>query len=431
MTRQSTRRVRRRAAPDHEAAIGGAALVRRRRTHRSSSHPRPRILQLLATGGNGGAQESYSGLLLRLDRTRYEVRAVSLSAGSAVQRLRRLGVAVEVIDEPDDEAAARELAAYLRRHEIDLVHSHMYRAEVVGTRAAIAAGTPVIVATVHSSRVRSPHDVATLAALTRHMDRLVVPSASIEAKVRAEGRAARFAVIPNGVDLERFAAPTPPCALRSEIGMPRDGLLVGVLARLEPEKGHRYLIDAMPRIVERVPSAWLAVVGEGSCDVELRAQAARLPRRARERVAFTGRREDVAAVTADLDVAVLPSLREAQGISVLEAMARRRPVVASAVGGIPEVVSDGVDGILVPPADPRALADALVRVLSDDRLRRRLGDAGYRTVAQRFSIDAQVRRIEVVYDEELTRAGVTNRVAIERTPAEASAGRATLELPPV
>ena len=417
-------------APEHEAAIGGASLVRRRRTHRSRSHPRPRVLQLLATGGTGGAQESYSGLLLRLDRERYEVRAVSLSAGSAVLRLRRLGIAVDVIDEPNDEAAVRELAAYLRRNEIDLVHAHMYRAEVVGTRAAMAAGTPVIVATVHSSRVRSTEDVATLAALTSHMDRLIVPSASIEAKVRAEGRNARFSVIPNGVDLERFTAAPPPCALRREIGMPRDGLLVGVVARLEPEKGHRHLVAAMPQVVKAAPRTWLAIVGEGSLEDELRAQAAALPAPARDRVILTGRREDVAAVTADLDVAVLPSLREAQGMSLLEAMARRRPVVASAVGGIPEVITDGVDGILVPPRDPAALATAIVRLLLDPGLRRRMGDAGHRAVVERFSIEAQVRRIEAVYDEELARAGVTERVAPEPVAAQPPTGRAGLEVPP-
>ena len=120
--------------PDHESAIAGAAYTRHRRIHRSSSHPRPRVLQLLATGGNGGAQESYTGLLLRLDRSRYEVRALSLSAGSAVQRLRALGVPVEVLDATDDEAAVRELVALLRREEIDLVHAHMFRAEVIGTR---------------------------------------------------------------------------------------------------------------------------------------------------------------------------------------------------------------------------------------------------------------------------------------------------------
>ncbi len=261
MTRRGTRR---RGGPDHEAAIGGAAYARHRRIHRSRSHPRPRVLQLLATGGTGGAQESYSGLLLRLDRAKYDVRAVSLSAGNAVQRLRRLGVAVEVIDAADDEAAVRELAAYLRRNEIDLVHAHMYRAEVIGTRAALAAGTAVIMATVHSSRVRSDEDVATLAGLTEHMDRLIVPSSSIEAKVRAERRDTRYSVIPNGVDLDRFSAPTPDCGLREELGMPPDGLLLGIVARLEAEKGHRFLIAAMPDILAAAPRTWLAIVGEGS-----------------------------------------------------------------------------------------------------------------------------------------------------------------------
>ena len=413
-------------APEHEGAIAGAAYTRHRRIHRSRSHPRPRILQLLATGGSGGAQESYTGLLLRLGRSRYEVRALSLSAGSAVQRLRGLGVEVDVLDEPDDERAVTELAQWLRRNEIDLVHAHMYRAEIVGTQAAVAAGTPVIVATVHSSRVRSDGDRALLASLTPAMDRLIVPSESIARKVRAEGRHARFAVIPNGVDLSRFASPVPPCRLRSEFGIPADAPLLGVVARLEPEKGHRHLVAAMPSILRAAPDAWLAIVGEGSEAHALRAQAADLG--VDERVVFTGRRDDVTAITADVTIALLPSLREAQGISILEAMALSRPVVAAAVGGIPEVITDGVDGLLVPPADPAVLADAVVRLINDPTLRDRIAEAGYRTVAERFSIDAQVRRTEEAYDEELARAGVLQGGRATESGPE---GRGALEMPPL
>ena len=419
--------------PDHEGAIASAPYRRSRRIHRSRSHPRPRILQLLATGGNGGAQESYTGILLRLDRSAYEVRALSLSRGSAVQRLRRLGLEVEVIDQADDEAAVRELGAYLRREEIDLLHAHMFRAEVIGARAALAAGTPVVMATVHSSRVRSPMDVATLAALTPVMDRLIVPSRSIEAKVRAEGRGgASFSVVPNGVDLARFDQPLAACALRHQFGIPHRAPLLGVVARLEPEKGHRYLIDAMPAILRGAPEAWLVIVGEGSLDGELREQTAALPRPARDRIVFTGRREDVAAITGDIDVAVLPSLREAQGISILEAMARRRPVVASAVGGIPEVLTDGLDGLLVPPADPAALAEACIRLACSTALRRQLGEAGRATVEARFSLDAMVRRYEAIYDEELARAGALPRPRPRAERATARPiGRATLEVPPL
>ena len=417
--------------PDHEGAIAGAAYTRHRRIRRSRSHPRPRLLQLLATGGNGGAQESYTGLLLRLDRSRYDVRALSLSAGSAVQRLRGLGINVDVLEEADDEPAVRELAAWLGREEIDLVHAHMYRAEVVGTRAVVAAGVPVITATVHSSRVRSPEDVALLASLTPMMDRLIVPSESIARKVRCEGRdAARFAVIPNGVDLSRFATPVPASSLRRDFGIPESAPIVGVVARLEAEKGHRHLIDAWPAVLRAVPDAWLVLVGEGSEADALRAQADALGPDVSRRIILTGRRDDIASVTGELCVAVLPSLREAQGISILEAMARRRPVVASAVGGIPEVITSGVDGLLVPPADPPSLAGAIVALLCDPELRARIGEAGYRTVAERFSIDAQVRRIEAVYDEELARAGVVVPRGGEGQRAP-SAERAALEVPPV
>jgi glycosyltransferase involved in cell wall biosynthesis len=407
---------------------------------------RPRILQLLATGGTGGAQESYTELLLHLDREKYEVAALSLSSGSAVQRLRRLGVEVDVIGDTHDAAAVRALATYLRRREIDVVHAHMYRAEVIGTRAAIAAGTPVAMATVHSSRQRSPEDVATLSALTPAMDRLIVPSESIAAKIRREGRdSAPYTVIPNGVDLARFAAAAPPCTLRDEYEIPCDDVLIGVVARLAPEKGHRYLIAAMPAILARAPrlprpnGVWLAIVGEGSEEAALRAQAQALPPPARDRIIFTGRRADISALTADLDIAVLPSLREAQGISILEAMARRKPVVASAVGGVPEVLTDGVDGLLVPPQSPPSLAHALGRLVGSPALREQLGEAGYETVARRFSMDAMVRRVEEIYDEELHRSGAGAALQAARA-AESPAGprepafppgRAALEIPPV
>jgi glycosyltransferase involved in cell wall biosynthesis len=212
------------------------------------------------------------------------------------------------------------------------------------------------------------------------------------------------------------------------------------VARLEAEKGHRHLIEAMPAILAGAPRAWLVIVGEGSQDDALRAQAAALPAPARDRIVFTGRRDDIAAVTADLDIAVLPSLREAQGISILEAMARLKPVVASAVGGVPEVLTDGVDGLLVPPESPSALADAILRLASDPGLRERLGMAGWATVRDRFSIDAQLKRIEALYEAELVRSGAAAPLGSARQrsgeePASvagwAPAERGTLEIPPV
>jgi len=201
------------------------------------------------------------------------------------------------------------------------------------------------------------------------------------------------------------------------------------VARLEPEKGHPTLLEAWPRVLASVPNAHLLIVGEGSQRAALEAHAAVLglmprpqpvrgasgelmPSRASRReteshgefsggphLTFTGRREDMPAVTAALDVAVLPSYREAQGLSILEAMALSRPVVASAVGGIPEMVEDGVTGLLVMPHHPDLLADAIVTLLRNHPLADTLARAGHDLVYDRFCVEQMVRSIETIYDE--------------------------------
>jgi glycosyltransferase involved in cell wall biosynthesis len=241
------------------------------------------------------------------------------------------------------------------------------------------------------------------------------------------------------VDLSRFAVPAPPCTLRDDYNIPCEEALIGVVARLEPEKGHRYLIAAMPAVLEAAPRTWLAIVGEGSALDALREQAAAFPAAVRDRIIFTGRREDISAITAELDIAVLASLREAQGISILEAMARRKPVVATAVGGIPEVIRDGESGLLVPPSDPDALATALIRLARSPSLRSRLGEAGYATVVEHFSMDSHVRRVEALYDKELQRAGALAALrgsngtlpAPDSLTSARPRGRAALEVPPL
>ena len=132
-------------------------------------------------------------------------------------------------------------------------------------------------------------------------------------------------------------------------------------------------------------------------------------------VLFTGLRDDVPAVTAALDVAVLPSYREAQGLALLEAMALRRPVVATNVGGVPEMVTDGVTGLLVPPRDPVALGDAIARLLTDHPLADMLARAGHDFVHANFSLDEMVRAISAIYDEGA--AVVAARTPITRTAA--------------
>ncbi len=364
---------------------------------------RIRVVEVLATGTNGGAQEHLSSLVTRMDASRYDVSVVALSAGSAVRKLQRAGVAILVIDDPDDSIAVGALAAHLSEVRADVVHAHMYRAETVATRAVIALGEagqrrPYLTATIHSSRIRSLEDQQHLRELTPHMDRLIVVSRAIEHKLVDEQRtAAPVSLVYNGVDLERYDNQEACCTLPEEYGMEPGSQIVGVVARLEPEKGHPTLLEAWPAVLRAVPDAYLLIVGEGSRRDALEAQAREL--RIAHRVVFTGRRDDVPAVTAALDVAVLPSYREAQGMVILEAMALSRPVVASAVGGIPEMIEDGVTGLLVPPHDAEALAGAIVRLLKNHPLADTLGRAGHDMVHDRFCIELMVNALESIYDE--------------------------------
>jgi glycosyltransferase involved in cell wall biosynthesis len=384
-----------------------------------SAPSRIRVVEVLATGTNGGAQEHLYGLLSRIDRERYDASVVALSTGSGTRKIARLGIPVLVIDDKDDDRAMEMLAAHLAATCPDIVHNHMYRAEMVGTRAALVAGErlgrrPYIVTTVHSSRIRNTEDRATVRALTPSMDRLIAVSQSIVHKIADErGGLAPVSLIYNGVDLDRYEHQEPCCTLREEYGMGPDAQIVGVVARLEPEKGHPTLLEAWPAVLRSCPNAYLLIVGEGSQREALERRAEDL--RIGSRVVFTGRRDDIPAVTAALDVAVLPSYREAQGLTILEAMALTRPVVASNVGGIPEMIQDGVTGLLVPPHDAAALTTAIVRLLSDHPLADMLARAGHDMVHDRFCIQLMVRSIEEIYDEgaSVVRGG---------DPAEVAAG---------
>jgi len=362
-----------------------------------------RVVQILATGTNGGAQEHVFNLVSRMDRDFYDVSIVSLSPGSAVRKLQRAGFDVTVIDEPDDAIATGILASHLADVQADVIHNHMYRAEVVGTKAAIALGEaghrrPWVISTVHSSRVRSSEDQEVLRRLTPEINHLIVVSNAIDRKIVEEGRlGAPRSLIYNGVDLERYDHQEPCCTLREEYGMQPDSPIVGVVGRLELEKGHPTLLEAWPQVLRDVPNAYLMIVGEGSRLDSLHDIAR--GQGIESHVVFTGRRDDIPAVTAAFDVAVLPSYREAQGLTILEAMALSRPVIASNVGGIPEMITDGVTGLLVPPHDPPALAAAIVRLLRDHPFADVLARAGHDLVHDRFCVQLMVNAVQELYDD--------------------------------
>lgn len=299
------------------------------------------------------------------------------------------------------------LTRLLRREEPDLVHVHTSKAGFLGRLAARFAGTRRLIYSPHGTILTgyfSPGATRLLARLeawaARFTDRVVCYTALEVAEYLAAGigRPQQYAVIPNGLDAEAYARQAaPPARTRTALGLPPGARPLLCVARLVPVKGQTYLVQAWPSVLKREPRALLLLVGDGPEERLLRSRAAELGLGGSVR--FLGFRQDIPSLLALAEALVLPSLNEGFGLVLLEAMAMGKPVVASAVGGIPEVVLDGRTGLLVPPADPEALAVAILRLLEDPRAAQRLGEAGRERARESFSREAFIQAHRKLYGE--------------------------------
>ena len=303
-----------------------------------------------------------------------------------------------------DVLASRSLAAAMKREGCVLAHFHDAHAAAVGGRAARRARVPIRII---SRRVDFPlkRNPFSRNKYAKDIDLVIAISEGVKSVLVKGGIApAAIEVIPSGIDFSPFEAVKERDFLRREFSFAPDDYLIGIVAALEDHKGHKYLIEAARLIKLRVPKIKIVVVGRGSLDVELDQQAHDL--RVDDLVFFLGFREDVPRILASLDVFVLSSYLEGLGSSIMDAMASRLPVVATDVGGIPEVVVKDETGLLVPPRDPERLADAIIRLYHDRGLAIRLGKRGYAVVHEKFSAEAMARRIIAAYERIAERKGV-------------------------
>lgn len=332
-------------------------------------------------------------------------------------------------------ATAWQLAAltrYLRRHRIDVVHTTGLYPNVFGVLAARLAGTPAVVSSVRDmGHMWSPTLLQAQRFCSRFADAVVTNAEAVARRLRAEGYPGeKLEVIHNGLAAppdDGFGASGPPVSLREELGIPPGAPLVGSICRLDPVKGLEDLIDAAALVVGRHPEVRFLVVGGPPAMADWRtgeAYVASLRERAErlglgERVIFTGARKDVPRILNELSVAALSSHSEGLSNSLLEAMAAGRPVVATDVGGNPEIVDDGATGFLVPARDPAAFAVALCRLLSSAGLASEMGQAGRVRVTSRFTHERMVDRTLELYRRLLAEA---RGRSLERVPVRGTEG---------
>jgi glycosyltransferase involved in cell wall biosynthesis len=297
------------------------------------------------------------------------------------------------------------LAHFLRRERIDLLHTHLFDPSIVGLAAGVLAGTPLRVLTRHYSdyhtRINKTWHVRLDQLCTRLSHAVIAVSRhTAEHLIVAEGAPPeKVHTILNGIDFDRvrLSDPDAPRRLRAEFA-PDGAALLLIVARLHPEKGHEFLFRALAALRNRVDRpVRLLVAGTGTFETAYRQMVRDLG--CEDAVRFLGFRKDAPDLMAAADLLVLPSLAEAFGLALTEALYLGTPVVATRVGGIPEIVEDGIDGVLVPPGDSATLANALAELLNDPEKRRRLAGAGRARVGDCFRFEAMVRSYEGVYEE--------------------------------
>jgi glycosyltransferase involved in cell wall biosynthesis len=385
---------------------------------------RIRLLTFLTNFGIGGTERHAVNLMKALDPLRFELHLGCLRRwGNLLQEVEALRIPLTEYktDGFYSWKALREqlrFARYLKWNRIQVVHAYNLYANVFAIPAARLAGVPVVMASIR--------DMGTyLTPIQRRVQRFVCALADcVVGNAEAVGRwllsegyaPEKIRIIRNGIDVSRFSKGEDGAGLRQELGLPPRAPLVAVVSRLDAVKGLEDFVEAAAVVARRVPDVRFLIVGDPRFTVkdgvlvkdlayqsELETRATRLGLGGR--VVFTGFRSDVAKVLSAVAVSVLPSISEALSNTLLESMVAGVPVVATRVGGSPEVVEEGITGLLVPPRDPASLARAICLLLEDRELASKFSRAARQRVAEQFSLPKMLRATEDLYIELLRAKG--------------------------
>ena len=296
-----------------------------------------------------------------------------------------------------DLSAAWKFSRLIKRLNPDVIHAHDPHGVAMASFALSLGGSAASGPALIASRRVDFHLKGNSLSRWKHrqVDCFMAASEAIRQILLHDGvEADRAVTVHEGIDVEHVVA-ADPVNVHEAFWLPHQAPVVGNVAALVPHKGQRYLIEAAHLVVQEIPDARFVILGEGELREQLERQVH--DHHLEKHVLLPGFRTDVLGCIKGFDLFVMSSVTEGLGTSLLDAMACSRPIVATTAGGIPEVVEDGVNGLLVPPRDARALADAIIRALRDASLRQRFGTAGLARVKARFTVERMVEQTAAVY----------------------------------
>lgn len=369
----------------------------------SAEAVRPKRLLLLTKGlGRGGTERLLVGGLSYLDPTRFEAEVAYLLPwkDALVAEVDALGVPVHCLGNGPVGRIAwiGRLRRLVRRGDFDIVHTHMPYPAVIA-RMLLFPHTPLLVHTEHNVWARYRRSTCWANALTYSRNRAVIAvSKSVATSIRPPwlGRSPKVEVVIHGIDQRTVnTSPTARADARATLGIGPDDEVIGTVGNFTPKKDHRVLLGALALLVPEHPTLRLVIVGSGPLEGKLRAQAATLG--VGSHVIWAGSRSDVPDILPAFDLFVLSSLHEGLSIALLEAQAAGVPCVATNVGGIPEILEHGRDGLLIPPSDPAAIARAVGELLGDPERRYQMSTAA-RQDGIRYPLADAVNRLERIYE---------------------------------
>lgn len=366
-----------------------------------------RVLQFLnANCAPGGVETHVCALLTRLPEDEFTVTLVCPPIPYEFMFARQASNGHRVIcldaQRFSQIGAMKKLASILRREQIDIAHCHQFRATTMLAPLATACRVPCVIETTHLREAWRRGWIKRSFVIDRMVYKLVdhfiaVSDANRQYLVRQKHcDPSTIDVIRNGCDLSRFQpSPDRGASIRERYGVPPSALLVVYAGRLEPQKGIGVLLEAMTPVASHFPDVRVLLVGDGALRAELKAETYR--RNLRSAITFAGLQRDVVPFLDAADLVVLPSFWEGLPFAAVEAGAMGKPMVATAVDGTPEVVKDGESGLLVPPGDSNAFANAMISLLGDAPKRRAMGARAKEIVAARFSVERLVAETTDLY----------------------------------